>query len=87
MCAGVLTNQFVQLNWTGPPVSLGEWLAPMVGGSAVLSRMNKESLEGLSWDGEVCAVTSGTVVRDLRYNNLPVIELALIKFIVPRKSA
>ena len=53
-CAADLIDQFVQLNWTGPPVSLDEWLVPLVGGSAVLSRMNKESLQGLSWDGEVC---------------------------------
>ena len=51
--AGDLINLFVQLNWTGPLVSLDERLAPLVGGSSVLSQMNKESLQQLSWDGEV----------------------------------
>ena len=57
-CAGDLINLFVQLNWTGPPVSLDEQLASMVGGSAVLSRRNKESLDNLSWDGEVCTTST-----------------------------
>lgn len=54
-CAGDLINSFVQLNWMGPPAPavVGEWLVALVGGSSLLSRRNKESLQELSWDGEV----------------------------------
>ena len=64
-CAGDLINLFVQLNWTGPLISLDEQLAPLVGGSSVLSRMNKESLHQLSWDGEVTTSSSIRLIRDI----------------------
>ena len=54
-CAADLINLFVQLNWTGPdpPVSLNEQLESLVGGgqgTAILTKLNKESLDR---DGEV----------------------------------
>lgn len=55
-CAADLINLFVQLNWTGPSVSVDGQLECLVGGGQgayVLPKLNKESLDQLSWDGEV----------------------------------
>ena len=54
-CAADLINLFVQLNWTGPPANLDEQVKLVFGlDVAVVNKLNKESLQGLSWDGEVC---------------------------------
>lgn len=59
-CAADLIDLFVQLNWTGPPVKVDEYFESLVGGcqqctcSADLLDINKQSLQQLSWDGEVC---------------------------------
>ena len=55
-CAADLINLFIQLNWTGPPLNLDEDVNLLVGRGQVtsaLSELNKESLDHLSWDGEV----------------------------------
>ena len=56
-CAADLINLFVQLNWTGPPANLDEQFKVVLGLEvAVVDKLNKESLQCLSWDGEVCTV-------------------------------
>ena len=58
-CAADLINLFVQLNWTGPLVNLDEELNQLIGrgqSTSILSELNKESLDHLSWDGEVGGV-------------------------------
>ena len=50
-CSAGLLNLFCRLNWTGPPLSIQE--------NETLERMsllNEQSLEILTWDGEVCCV-------------------------------
>ena len=59
-CASDLIDLFVQMNWTGPPVKVDAYFESLVGGSqqctcsADLLDINKQSLQQLSWDGEVC---------------------------------
>ena len=48
-CSAGLLNLFCRLNWTGPPLSTQE--------NKVLEGMSlfdEQSLEILTWDGEVC---------------------------------